>query len=67
MGGGLEGRCVGSGGVSYGLRACQGGFRRWPGGGLEGKYRSSVDAREPQNLTKSEEYQRHLQGVLYIV
>ena len=31
----------------------------------EGKYRSSVDAREPQNPTKSEEYQRHLQGALY--
>eukprot|EP00959_Pyramimonas_sp_CCMP1952_P038900 814498-Pyramimonas_sp.AAC.1 len=33
----------------------------------KGKCRSSVDAREPQNPTKSEEYQRHLQGVLYIV
>eukprot|EP00959_Pyramimonas_sp_CCMP1952_P267485 5592888-Pyramimonas_sp.AAC.1 len=32
----------------------------------EGKYRSSVAAREPQNPTKSEEHQRHLQGVLYI-
>eukprot|EP00976_Prorocentrum_cordatum_P104391 1193872-Prorocentrum_minimum.AAC.1 len=28
----------------------------------EGKYRSSVDAREPQNPTKSEEYQKHLQA-----
>eukprot|EP00976_Prorocentrum_cordatum_P012061 242351-Prorocentrum_minimum.AAC.2 len=33
-------------------------------GGLEGTYRSSLDAREPQNPTKSEEYRRHLQGVL---
>eukprot|EP00959_Pyramimonas_sp_CCMP1952_P323615 6772670-Pyramimonas_sp.AAC.1 len=32
----------------------------------EGKYRSSVASREPQNPTKSEEYQRRLQGVLYI-
>eukprot|EP00976_Prorocentrum_cordatum_P018288 370127-Prorocentrum_minimum.AAC.1 len=29
--------------------------------GAEGTYRSSVDAREPQNLIKSEKYQRHLQ------
>eukprot|EP00959_Pyramimonas_sp_CCMP1952_P376863 7893421-Pyramimonas_sp.AAC.1 len=35
--------------------------------GSEGKYRSSVDARESQNPTKSEEYQKYLQGVLYIV
>eukprot|EP00976_Prorocentrum_cordatum_P028378 575493-Prorocentrum_minimum.AAC.1 len=34
-------------------------------GGVEGKYRSSVDTREPRNPTKSEEYQRHLQGGLY--
>eukprot|EP00976_Prorocentrum_cordatum_P066172 1178200-Prorocentrum_minimum.AAC.9 len=27
--------------------------------------RGVVDAREPQNTTKSEEYHRHLQGVLY--
>eukprot|EP00959_Pyramimonas_sp_CCMP1952_P094633 1979570-Pyramimonas_sp.AAC.2 len=27
-----------------------------------GKFRSSLDAREPQNATKSEEYQTHLQG-----
>eukprot|EP00976_Prorocentrum_cordatum_P000529 10210-Prorocentrum_minimum.AAC.8 len=32
-----------------------------------GKYRSSVDAHEPQNPTNSEEYQRRPQGVLYIV
>eukprot|EP00976_Prorocentrum_cordatum_P060765 1176036-Prorocentrum_minimum.AAC.4 len=32
------------------------------GGGVEGKYGSSVDAREPQNPTKSEEYQKRLQG-----
>eukprot|EP00959_Pyramimonas_sp_CCMP1952_P003118 64413-Pyramimonas_sp.AAC.2 len=31
----------------------------------EGIYRSSLGAREPQNLTNSEEYQGHLQGVLY--
>eukprot|EP00976_Prorocentrum_cordatum_P061283 1176233-Prorocentrum_minimum.AAC.2 len=30
-----------------------------------GKYRSSVDTREPENSTKSEEYQKHLQGVLH--
>eukprot|EP00976_Prorocentrum_cordatum_P093346 1189332-Prorocentrum_minimum.AAC.4 len=29
-------------------------------GGREGKRRSSVDAREPRNPTKSEEYQKHL-------
>eukprot|EP00976_Prorocentrum_cordatum_P041486 841846-Prorocentrum_minimum.AAC.1 len=41
-------------------------------GGLEGVwrgskriYRSSLDARKPQNPTKSEEYQGHLQGVMY--
>ena len=34
--------------------------------GVEGKCRSSVDARESQNPTNSEEYQGHLQGVLYI-
>eukprot|EP00976_Prorocentrum_cordatum_P083145 1185119-Prorocentrum_minimum.AAC.2 len=32
------------------------------GGGPEGIYRSSLDARKPQNPTKSEEYQGHLQG-----
>eukprot|EP00959_Pyramimonas_sp_CCMP1952_P238076 4975474-Pyramimonas_sp.AAC.1 len=31
---------------------------RW---GPEGIYRSSLDARKPQNPTKSEEYQGHLQ------
>eukprot|EP00976_Prorocentrum_cordatum_P077376 1182662-Prorocentrum_minimum.AAC.2 len=47
----------------YRLRACRGlsGAR----GGLEGIYRSSLDARKPQNPTKSEEYHGHLQGVLY--
>eukprot|EP00976_Prorocentrum_cordatum_P025917 526178-Prorocentrum_minimum.AAC.1 len=30
--------------------------------GAEGKYRSSVDAREPQNPTKSEEYQKWCRG-----
>eukprot|EP00976_Prorocentrum_cordatum_P078233 1183019-Prorocentrum_minimum.AAC.2 len=38
------------------------GVRRGSGGGHEGKYRSSVGVREPHSLTKSEEYQRHLQG-----
>eukprot|EP00976_Prorocentrum_cordatum_P086184 1186401-Prorocentrum_minimum.AAC.2 len=33
-------------------------------GGYKGTYRSSLDAREPPNPTKSEEHQRHLQGVL---
>eukprot|EP00959_Pyramimonas_sp_CCMP1952_P224176 4687277-Pyramimonas_sp.AAC.1 len=28
-------------------------------------YRSSLDAREPQKPTNSQEYQGHLQGVLY--
>eukprot|EP00976_Prorocentrum_cordatum_P113863 1195764-Prorocentrum_minimum.AAC.4 len=32
------------------------------GGGQEGIYRSSLDARKPQNPTNSEEYQGHLQG-----
>eukprot|EP00959_Pyramimonas_sp_CCMP1952_P225393 4713705-Pyramimonas_sp.AAC.2 len=30
-----------------------------------GKHRSGVDALEPQKPTKSEEYQKRLQGVLY--
>eukprot|EP00959_Pyramimonas_sp_CCMP1952_P339078 7101109-Pyramimonas_sp.AAC.1 len=30
-------------------------------GGPEGIYRASVDAREPQNPTESEEYRRYLQ------
>eukprot|EP00959_Pyramimonas_sp_CCMP1952_P413187 8658203-Pyramimonas_sp.AAC.1 len=34
-----------------------GGDREGIGMGLKGKYRSSVDAREPQHPTKSEEYQ----------
>eukprot|EP00976_Prorocentrum_cordatum_P082940 1185040-Prorocentrum_minimum.AAC.1 len=37
--------------------------RRESGGGQEGIYRSSLDARKPQNPTYSEEYQGHLQGV----
>eukprot|EP00976_Prorocentrum_cordatum_P003512 68918-Prorocentrum_minimum.AAC.1 len=32
-----------------------------PGGGKEGIYRSSLDARKPQNPINSEEYQGHLQ------
>eukprot|EP00976_Prorocentrum_cordatum_P055635 1122624-Prorocentrum_minimum.AAC.1 len=45
----------------------QEGVRRGSGGGPEGEgnYRSSLDAREPQNPTKSEEYQGRPQGVLY--
>eukprot|EP00959_Pyramimonas_sp_CCMP1952_P460123 9479361-Pyramimonas_sp.AAC.1 len=31
-------------------------------GSAKGKYRSSVDAREPQNPTTSEEYQKHKGG-----
>eukprot|EP00976_Prorocentrum_cordatum_P030046 611613-Prorocentrum_minimum.AAC.1 len=33
----------------------------------EGMYRSSLDARKPQNPINSKEYRWHLQGVLYIV
>eukprot|EP00959_Pyramimonas_sp_CCMP1952_P471884 9499134-Pyramimonas_sp.AAC.1 len=40
------------------------GYRSAERGDTEGKRRSSVDAREPRNPTKSEEYQRRLQGVL---
>eukprot|EP00959_Pyramimonas_sp_CCMP1952_P190393 3982124-Pyramimonas_sp.AAC.1 len=32
----------------------------------EGIYRSSLDAHKPQNPISSEEYQGHVQGVLYI-
>eukprot|EP00976_Prorocentrum_cordatum_P104695 1193996-Prorocentrum_minimum.AAC.7 len=39
--------------------------RRGSGGGQKGIYRSSLDARKPQNPINSEEYQGHLQGVLY--
>eukprot|EP00976_Prorocentrum_cordatum_P095062 1190029-Prorocentrum_minimum.AAC.3 len=35
--------------------------------GSKGICWSSLDARKPQNPTKSEEYQKHLQGVFYIV
>eukprot|EP00959_Pyramimonas_sp_CCMP1952_P222902 4659996-Pyramimonas_sp.AAC.1 len=38
---------------------------RGSSGSLEGNYRSSLDARKPQNLINSEKYQGHLQGVLY--
>eukprot|EP00959_Pyramimonas_sp_CCMP1952_P413527 8665220-Pyramimonas_sp.AAC.1 len=34
---------------------------------VRGIYRPSLDARKPQNPTRGEQYQRHLQGVLYIV
>eukprot|EP00959_Pyramimonas_sp_CCMP1952_P018500 390813-Pyramimonas_sp.AAC.1 len=43
------------------------GVRKGSGRGLEGFIWSSLDARKPQNPTKSEEYKRHPQGVLYIV
>eukprot|EP00959_Pyramimonas_sp_CCMP1952_P365733 7659460-Pyramimonas_sp.AAC.1 len=33
--------------------------------GSEGIYQSSLDALEPQNPTRSDEYRRHLQGELY--
>eukprot|EP00976_Prorocentrum_cordatum_P054540 1100720-Prorocentrum_minimum.AAC.1 len=46
-------------------RGAQRGIRRGPKGGTEGKYRSSVDAHEPQNPTKSEEYQRYPQAGTY--
>eukprot|EP00976_Prorocentrum_cordatum_P025919 526323-Prorocentrum_minimum.AAC.1 len=38
------------------------GVKRGSRGGPEGNCRSGVDARETQNPTKSEEYQKHLQG-----
>eukprot|EP00959_Pyramimonas_sp_CCMP1952_P131269 2744725-Pyramimonas_sp.AAC.1 len=37
----------------------------WPCKRGEGIYRSSLDARKPKNPINSEEYQGHLQGVLY--
>eukprot|EP00976_Prorocentrum_cordatum_P099708 1191939-Prorocentrum_minimum.AAC.4 len=40
--------------VRGGRRGDRMGARVGPGGGLEGKCRSSVDAREPQNPTKRE-------------
>ena len=43
----------------------QEGVRRGSGGSQEGIYRSSLDARKSQNPINSEEYQGHLQGVLY--
>eukprot|EP00959_Pyramimonas_sp_CCMP1952_P234749 4904977-Pyramimonas_sp.AAC.1 len=39
--------------------------RRGAVSGSEGIYRSSLDARKPQNPIYSEEHQGHLQGVLY--
>eukprot|EP00976_Prorocentrum_cordatum_P059345 1175452-Prorocentrum_minimum.AAC.1 len=56
-------------GGQEGVRRGAGGASRGGGkeSGREGKDRSSVDTREPQNPTESEEHQRHLQGVLYIV
>eukprot|EP00976_Prorocentrum_cordatum_P016523 332364-Prorocentrum_minimum.AAC.2 len=36
-----------------------------PRSDVKGIYRSSLDARKPQNLIKSEDYQGHPQGVLY--
>eukprot|EP00976_Prorocentrum_cordatum_P099939 1192037-Prorocentrum_minimum.AAC.3 len=66
--GGREG--MSSQGVSRGARSHADLDTRVRKGGREGvssqgKYRSSVDAREPQSPTKSEEHQKHLQGVLY--
>eukprot|EP00976_Prorocentrum_cordatum_P062002 1176549-Prorocentrum_minimum.AAC.1 len=52
----------GSGGGSRG--GGQEGVRREMFGTQEGIYRSILDACKPQNPTKSEEYQGHLQGVL---
>eukprot|EP00976_Prorocentrum_cordatum_P076520 1182338-Prorocentrum_minimum.AAC.3 len=61
--GGLLGR------VRPPLRAAKAGF---PGRAVKAGFPGEVsvkcsEPREPQNPTKSEEYQRHLQGVLYIV
>eukprot|EP00976_Prorocentrum_cordatum_P005248 104148-Prorocentrum_minimum.AAC.1 len=65
----LRGVQRGSGGGQKGVRRGSGGsqegVRKGSGGGQEGIYWSSLDARKPQNPTKSEEYQGHLQGVLY--
>eukprot|EP00976_Prorocentrum_cordatum_P057393 1157330-Prorocentrum_minimum.AAC.1 len=65
--------CTTGGGAAGGQRrvrrgsgGCLEGVRGGSGGGLEGKYRSSVDAREPHNPTKSEEHQKHLQGVFTV-
>ena len=41
------------------------GTKRGRRGVTEGIFRSSLDTRKPQNPTKSEEYQGHLQGVAY--
>eukprot|EP00976_Prorocentrum_cordatum_P057810 1164981-Prorocentrum_minimum.AAC.1 len=41
------------------------GVRKGGQRGSEGIYWSSLDAHKPQNPTKTEEYQRHLQGALY--
>eukprot|EP00959_Pyramimonas_sp_CCMP1952_P055413 1158384-Pyramimonas_sp.AAC.2 len=58
--------------VNWRLRGLTGGAAKRTGkrsggaqGGLEGIFRSSLDARKPQNPNNSEEYQGHLQGVLY--
>eukprot|EP00976_Prorocentrum_cordatum_P052110 1051782-Prorocentrum_minimum.AAC.1 len=50
--------------VSSALSGCKEGVRRGSGGGQEGIYRSSPDARKRQNPINSEEYQGHLHGVL---
>eukprot|EP00976_Prorocentrum_cordatum_P073886 1181297-Prorocentrum_minimum.AAC.1 len=55
--------------VRRGSEGVQEGVRRGSEGRIKargGKYRSSVDAREPQNPAKSEEYQRHRQGCVCV-
>eukprot|EP00976_Prorocentrum_cordatum_P060436 1175892-Prorocentrum_minimum.AAC.1 len=58
-------RCVQ--GEGFAKRGAPESHGQWPRGGLEGIYRSCLDARKPQNPINSEEYLWHLQGVLYIV
>eukprot|EP00976_Prorocentrum_cordatum_P048211 973238-Prorocentrum_minimum.AAC.1 len=62
-----RGSAGGPQGVRRGSAGGPQGLHRGSAGGPQGIYRSGVDARKPQNPTKSEEYQRRLQGVLYIV
>eukprot|EP00976_Prorocentrum_cordatum_P045316 914590-Prorocentrum_minimum.AAC.1 len=54
-----------TGGSQGGHRRCHRRCHRGVTGGAQGIYRSSLDSRKPQNPTKSEEYRRRLQGVLY--
>eukprot|EP00976_Prorocentrum_cordatum_P057041 1150544-Prorocentrum_minimum.AAC.1 len=62
---GALGRLLCSNGVHEGHKRGPEGVQRGSRGGPEGMYRLSLDAREPQNPTKSEECQGYLQGVLY--